>query len=327
MIEVKDLTKKYHSKKGVDCIALNNVSFILPDKGMVFITGKSGSGKSTLLNILGGLDVADSGSITIDGNVLTSLSEEELENYRNTYMGFVFQDFYLIDCLTVFDNVKIALSIQDRDNAEEVYAVLRRLGLEEYANKYPRQLSGGEKQRVAIARALTTNPKVLLSDESTSALDPKTTQTILSLLRKINKELGITIVLITHEMKIVDELCDRVAIINNSQIDEIGNVSEVFEAPQSEFTKYLLNTKTSIIDKTTAKKLRLIFDNVSTYEPIVSNLILDLKVAINIIHADVSEENGIFTGSMLIEIPSDKELIEKVFNYLNKKKINFQEVE
>ncbi len=327
MIKIKNLTKIYKGKN--ETVAIKNINLDIK-KGEIFgIIGLSGAGKSTLIRCINMLEKPTSGNIYIDGVDITCLNNKDLRKLRQN-IGMIFQGFNLLEQRTVLQNVLFPLEIakvNKETSLNKAKELLELVGLSNKANNYPSELSGGEKQRVAIARALTTNPKVLLSDEATSALDPKTTQNILNLLRKINKELGITIVLITHEMKIVDELCDRVAIINNSQIDEIGNVQDVFERPQSAFTKTLLNTNTAIIDKTNVKKIRLIFDNLSTYEPIVSNLILDLKVALNIIHADVNEENGKFVGSMLIEIPNDIELIEKVNNYLTKKKINFEEVE
>ena len=312
MIKIENLTKIYKGKS--ETVAIKNINLEIKDGEIFGIIGLSGAGKSTLIRCINMLERPTSGNIYIDDVDITKLNNKDLRKLRQN-IGMIFQGFNLLEQRTVLKNVLFPLEIAKVNKVDAVNKakeLLTLVGLENKLNNYPSELSGGEKQRVAIARALTTNPKVLLSDEATSALDPKTTQNILNLLRKINKELGITIVLITHEMKIVDELCDRVAIINNSQIDEIGDVQDVFVSPKSEFTKTLLNTNTSIIDKTNVKKIRLIFDNLSTYEPIVSNLILDLKVAINIIHADVSEENGIFTGSMLIEIPSDNELLEKV---------------
>ena len=327
MIKIENLTKIYKGKS--ETVAIKNINLEIKDGEIFGIIGLSGAGKSTLIRCINMLEKPTSGNIYIDDVDITKLNNKELRKLRQN-IGMIFQGFNLLEQRTVLQNVLFPLEIakvNKNDAINKAKDLLTLVGLENKLNNYPSELSGGEKQRVAIARALTTNPKVLLSDEATSALDPKTTQNILNLLRKINKELVITIVLITHEMKIVDELCDRVAIINNSQIDEIGDVQDVFVSPKSEFTKTLLNTNTSIIDKTNVKKIRLIFDNLSTYEPIVSNLVLDLKVAINIIHADVNEENGIFTGSMLIEIPSDDELLEKVNNYLIKKKITHEEVE
>ena len=194
MIEIKNLSKLYSSKNGVDCLALDNLSFVLPNSGMVFITGKSGSGKSTFLNILGGLDSATSGSITIDGNEITSFNESDLENYRNTYLGFIFQEFFLIDSLTVFENVKLALDLLGLNDDSKVYKTIERVGLKGFENKYPRQLSGGEKQRVAIARAIVKEPKLLLADELTGNLDDENSKIVLDILQELSKELLVIVV-------------------------------------------------------------------------------------------------------------------------------------
>ena len=194
MIEIKNLSKKYSSKNGVDCLALDNLSFVLPNNGMIFITGKSGSGKSTFLNILGGLDSATSGSCIIDGNEITSFNESDLENYRNTYLGFIFQEFFLIDSLTVFENVKLALDLLDIIDEEKVLKTIERVGLKGFESKYPRQLSGGEKQRVAIARAIVKEPKLLLADELTGNLDEENSKIVLDLLQELSKDLLVIVV-------------------------------------------------------------------------------------------------------------------------------------
>ena len=207
MISVVNLSKKYNSKNGIDCLALDNVFFTLPNTGMVFITGKSGSGKSTMLNILGGIDFATSGSVIVDGNEITTYDENELENYRNTYLGFIFQEFFLIDSLTVFDNVKLALDLMNISDDERVYEILKKVGLEGYENKYPRQLSGGEKQRVAIARAVVKKPKLLLADELTGNLDIENAKLVLDILKELSKE--ILIVVVSHNIEDANLYADR----------------------------------------------------------------------------------------------------------------------
>lgn len=194
MIEIKNLSKKYSSKNGVDCLALDNLSFVLPDNGMIFVTGKSGSGKSTFLNIIGGLDNATSGTFMIDGNEITALNEQQLEDYRNTYLGFIFQEFFLIDSLTVFENIKLTLDLLEIKDDEIVYKTIERVGLKCFENKYPRQLSGGEKQRVAIARALVKKPRLLLADELTGNLDEENAKIVLDLLQELSKELLVIVV-------------------------------------------------------------------------------------------------------------------------------------
>ena len=207
MIKVKDLTKTYSSKNGVNCKALDNINFCLEDKGIVFIIGKSGSGKSTFLNILGGLDSATSGSVFVDGNDITSFDDKSLENYRNTYLGFIFQEFFLIDSLNVFENVKLALDLQNIQDDNLVYETLDKVGLKSYAKKYPRQLSGGEKQRVAIARAIVKKPKLLLADELTGNLDVENSKIVLEILRKLSKEM--LIIVVSHNNDDANLYADR----------------------------------------------------------------------------------------------------------------------
>lgn len=200
------------------------------------------------------------------------------------------------------------------------------VGLSHKENAYPATLSGGEKQRVAIARALTMDSKVLLSDESTSALDPNTTQSILELLKEINQKLGVTIIVITHEMRVIDQICNRVAIIDKSHIEEMGDVNEVFINPQSEIGKELILSNSQIVDKIISnKKIVITFDSASTYEPVVANMILECGVAINILRADVNERDGYIFGRMVLQIPEDEKQCAKILAYLNKHNISYVE--
>ncbi|MBR2372048.1 MAG: ABC transporter ATP-binding protein, partial [Clostridia bacterium] len=198
MIKVTNLTKIYKSKGSFDCKALDDVSFVLGDKGFVFVIGKSGSGKSTLLNMLGALDNVTSGDVIVDGNSLSSLKNSQFDDYRNNNIGFIFQDFHLIDTLTVRRNVELSLDLQNRTDKGEVDDALKKVGLNGYADRYPRELSGGQKQRVAIARAIVKNPKVVLADEPTGNLDTKTSKQIISLLKELSKE--ILIVVVSHNL-------------------------------------------------------------------------------------------------------------------------------
>ena len=217
MIKIEKLTKKYKSKKGLSCYALKNVSFTLKDTGMVFVVGKSGCGKTTLLNLIGGLDNITSGTIIADGNDLSSFNNEQYDAYRNSYFGFVFQDFYLLDDLTVFDNVKLALDIQNKDDdEEEVLNILKEVGLEGLENRYPEELSGGQKQRVAIARALIKKPKLILADEPTGNLDSKTSIQILQLLKNLSKEYLVLIV--SHNVLDANTYADRIIELSDGEI-------------------------------------------------------------------------------------------------------------
>ena len=194
MIIVKNLTKVYKSKKTKSCVALDNVSFSLPSKGLVFVVGKSGSGKSTMLNLLGGLDSVTTGEINVFGNQLNEYSESELYSFRSNTVGFVFQDFHLLDDLTVADNVRLSLKLMAEDDDDRVEKALESVDLLDYKDRYPRELSGGQQQRVAIARALVKNPEVIFADEPTGNLDSNTTEQIIKLINEISKEKLVVVV-------------------------------------------------------------------------------------------------------------------------------------
>ncbi len=238
MIELKKVTKRFY-QKGKEIIALSEVSLLVP-KGKIFgVIGASGAGKSTLIRCVNLLERPTSGSVIVDGKDLMALSSSALATERR-HIGMIFQHFNLLSLRTVFDNVAFPLELEGRSKQEikdRVSELLKLVGLEDKAAVYPENLSGGQKQRVAIARALATNPKVLLCDEATSALDPATTKSILLLLKDINQRLNITILLITHEMRVVRNICDEVAVINSGQLIEQGPVEEVFTSPKNELTK------------------------------------------------------------------------------------------
>ncbi len=327
MIEIKNLSKVYKSSSG-DTVALNNINLSINDGEIFGIIGLSGAGKSTLIRCVNMLEKPSSGEILINGVDITKVNEKKLREMRRK-IGMIFQNFNLLEQSTVLKNVLFPLEIigMKKEEAQKIALELIELvGLTDKINNYPSQLSGGEKQRVAIARTLTTNPDVILSDEATSALDPNTTQTILKLLKDINKKYGITIIIITHEMKVIDQLCDRVAIINNSRIDEIGDVNQVFMDPKTDLAKELTKVSCVVSELRSKKVLRLIFDNVSSYEPVVSNMILECQTPVNILSADINDFSGNITGQMLIQIPDDDRLQDKIFTYLKTHKINYEEV-
>lgn len=327
MISIRNLCKVYNGNKE-DTIALNNINLDIYDGEIFGIIGLSGAGKSTLIRCINMLETPTSGEILIDGEDITKVDSKRLRIMRQS-IGMIFQNFNLLEQSTVLKNVLFPLEIKG-ENKEiakvKALELLNLVGLKDKINHYPSQLSGGEKQRVAIARALTTNPKVLLSDEATSALDPNTTQNILKLLKKINKEYGITIIVITHEMKVIDQLCDRVAIINNSQIDEIGKVNDVFMSPKTDFAKELTKTTNTVREIKSKKVIRLIFNNVLSYEPVVANMILECQVSINILNADINDYSGNITGQMLIQIPDDEKSQDKIFTYLRTHEVEYEEV-
>ncbi len=223
MIKVENLTKIYKSKGSFDCKALDNVSFVLGDKGFVFVIGKSGSGKSTLLNMLGALDNVTSGDVVVDGNSLSSLKNSHFDDYRNNNIGFIFQDFHLIDTLTVRRNVELSLDLQNKTDNGEVDDALKKVGLDGYGDRYPRELSGGQKQRVAIARAIAKKPKVVLADEPTGNLDTKTSKQIINLLKQLSKE--ILIVVVSHNLADAHNNADRIIELADGKI--LSDTSEI----------------------------------------------------------------------------------------------------
>lgn len=327
MIQIKNLCKVYKSSSG-ETVALKDINLSINDGEIFGVIGLSGAGKSTLIRCINMLEKPSSGSILIDGEDITKAKGKKLRVMRKK-IGMIFQGFNLLEQKTVLQNVLFPLEIsgvKKEEAKERALELLELVGLKSKVKNYPSQLSGGEKQRVAIARALTTNPKVLLSDEATSALDPNTTQNILQLLKEINKKYGITIIVITHEMKVIDELCDRVAIIDHSQINEIGEVHDIFISPKTVTAKKLINSD-SIVEKIVSdKKIRITFDRGSSYEPIIANMILECQTPISILSADINDFSGDIKGTMLIQIPDEERQLIKILTYLKTHNISFEEV-
>ena len=327
MIELINLSKTYSSASG-DVEALRDINLTIHDGEIFGIIGLSGAGKSTLVRCINLLERPSAGQVIIDGKDMTALPRAELLQMRRR-ISMIFQGFNLLEQRSVLRNVTFPLEIagvKRKEAAEKALSLLKVVGLEDKAAAYPAQLSGGQKQRVAIARALATDPRYLLCDEATSALDPNTTRSILDLLRQINRELGVTIVVITHEMKVIDQICDRVAVIDNSRIAEEGRVSEVFTSPQSEIAKELiLPQDRAAIDTTGGKKLRLIFDGKYSQEPVISKMTLDCQAPVNIIFADTREyEDNIF-GHMIIELPRDEHQAAKILTWLKNSPVTWKE--
>ncbi len=327
MIELKNLCKTYSSAAG-NVEALRDINLSIQDGEIFGIIGLSGAGKSTLVRCINLLERPTSGAVIIDGQDITRLSRPELLKTRRS-ISMIFQGFNLLEQRSVLHNVTFPLEIAGvkrqaaRDKALELLKVV---GLEEKRDAYPSQLSGGQKQRVAIARALASDPRYLLCDEATSALDPNTTRSILELLRSINKNLGVTIIVITHEMKVIDQICDRVAVIDQSRIAEEGRVSDVFTNPQSEIARELiLPQDRAALDTTGGKKLRLIFDGMHTQEPFISRMTLDCQAPVNIIFADTKEFEGTIYGHMIVELPSDENQAAKIVTWLKNSPITWKE--
>ncbi len=327
MIEIKHLNKTFKTAAG-PLVALDDISLTIRDGEIFGIIGLSGAGKSTLVRCINLLERPTSGQVILDGKDLMQMSKKELLKTRQN-IGMIFQSFNLLEQRNVLRNVCFPLEIAGvpKEKAtERAMSLLELVGLADRTKSYPAQLSGGQKQRVAIARALATEPKYLLCDEATSALDPNTTRSILELLKKINRELGVTIVVITHEMRVIDRICDRVAVIDQSRIAEEGRVSEVFTSPKSQIARELiLPQDRAAIDTTGGKKLRLIFDGNYSQEPVISRMTLDCQAPVNIIFADTKEYEGIIYGHMIIELPRDEHQAEKIVAWLKNSPVTWKE--
>ena len=320
-IEIKNLTKIFEIK-GHTVTALSDVSLSI-EKGDIFgIIGMSGAGKSTLVRTVNYLEKPTQGSILIDGINLSTLSEKELRIKRRE-IGMIFQNFNLLEQKNVIDNICFPLEIAGTKRKEaraRAKELLKTVNLEDKEKAFPSQLSGGQKQRVAIARALATNPSILLCDEATSALDPQTTDSILKLLKEINETLGITIVIITHQMSVVTEVCKHVAIIDNGKLAEEGEVDKIFESPSSDAAKELITGSeinyTPLKSLDTKRKIRIVFKENSAYEPVISNMILKFKTPVNILKADTRNVGGKARGEMILALPEDEAVSEEIILYL-----------
>lgn len=331
MIEIRSLNKTYHTSEK-EIVALDDINLTVNDGEIFGIIGLSGAGKSTLVRCINLLEVPTSGQVLIDGKNLMELKRSELLKTRQQ-IGMIFQSFNLLQQRNVLRNVCFPLEIagvKPQEAKERALELIKLVGLSDRLESYPSQLSGGQKQRVAIARALATNPKYLLCDEATSALDPNTTRSILALLKQINEELGVTVIIITHEMKVIDQICDRVAVIDHSHIAEVGKVSEVFTNPKSAIARELvLPRERETLENSTqgGRRLRLTFDGTTTTSPIISQLVLDCQAPVNILFADTRNFDGGIYGQMIIELPSDERQADKVLIWLKGSGIKWKEEE
>lgn len=328
-IEIKNLTKVYQIPTG-EVRAIDNISLDIYKGDIYGIIGMSGAGKSTLIRCLNKLDVPTDGDVLVDGKSILSMNTKEL-NQKRRKMAMIFQSFNLLMQKTIERNVRYPLEIANVPMAEankKVKELLKIVGLENKANVYPSQLSGGQKQRVAIARALATSPEVLLCDEATSALDPMTTQSILELLKDINERLGITIVIITHEMAVIRQICNKVSILDNGKLVENGNVDEVFRNTKSKAGRRLfgiLSDEQS--DKTVSiPAFRIVFEGETLHRPIISQLVRECNVDVNILAGDIRELNSKTYGQLMIEIPKDIFEQKKIKDYLTKHNLTVEEV-
>lgn len=327
IIEIKNLSKIF-SDKNANSIALSNVNLQIEEGDVFGIIGLSGAGKSTLVRCINALETPTSGEILFCGeNVCTATNGKKREIRKNIAM--IFQGFNLLEQRMVLKNVTFPLEligIRGEAARKKAIELLARVGLKDKQNAYPSQLSGGQKQRVAIARALATDPKVLLCDEATSALDPSTTDSILQLLKDLNSELGITIVVITHEMRIVEKICNKVAVLSDGVLVESGLTEQVFYNPQTQIAKQLLYPVQSPLTFCGGQKLRLVFDGESYDKPLLASMVLDCKVMVNVLYADTKTLDNKTYGQMIIEIPSSLCEKNKICGYLAQNRVNFKEI-
>ena len=332
MIEISNLTKIYGSGPQ-EVTALKEVSLSIR-KGEIFgIIGLSGAGKSTLIRCINMLERPTQGTIMVDGQDVGSLNSLELRQLRQK-IGMIFQHFNLLSSRTVFENVMFPLEIAavpKNEAAQKVNALLELVGLTDKARVYPEQLSGGQKQRVGIARALANDPKVLLSDEATSALDPQTTRSILGLLKDINRQLGLTIVLITHDMNVIKDACDRAAVIDDSTIVEVGDVLNIFSNPGTPTSRSFINSivnreipaeilQRQFIDHglNSSRLIRVSFIGASAGEPIISSMVQKYAVAANILYGNIDQLKDIPFGNLTLELIGPVETINEALDFLRK---------
>ena len=350
MIVIKNLSKVYHLKSG-DVTALENVSMTVQEGEIFGVIGNSGAGKSTLVRCINLLELPDSGSVTVNGTTLFQteengtlevLSEKELNRQRRQ-IGMIFQHFNLLDRSTVFDNVAYPLKYSGLTRKEirrRVGELLELVDLKDKASVYPSQLSGGQKQRVAIARALANNPRVLLSDEATSALDPDATESILQLLEKLNRELGLTIVIITHEMAVIRAICDKVAVMEQGHVVECGDTYRIFSRPRAEITRRFVSSTSgfSQADKLIARRdeilagkengafYLLLFTRDSLSQATVSRISREYGVDLDILLANIELLRGGSIGRMLVAASGNGESIQAALRDLKQHHVEVREV-
>ena len=335
IIEVKHVSKRFFTKDApVD--ALKDINLQVEAGDIYGIIGMSGAGKSTLVRCLNFLEIPTEGDVKVNGKNLWDLSERELLQERQS-IAMIFQHFNLLMQKNVIDNVCFPLRIQGKSKAEakiRAMELLAIVGLADRAKSYPAQLSGGQKQRVAIARALASNPKILLCDEATSALDPQTSASILKLLKQINQQFGITIVIITHQMSVVRQICNKVAIMSLGEIKEKGTVNEIFSHPKTkEARELLLRDADSGYEETeqirellAERKIRIVYSSNSSYEPVIANMVLMTGKAVNILKADTKNVGGTAKGEMILGLPEDAESQELIIKYLKDRGLDVEEV-
>ena len=320
MIEIRNLSKSFVTAEG-PLEALKNVNLTVGDGDIYGIIGMSGAGKSTLVRCINMLERPTEGSVLLDGRDLGALSKKQMQDVRRE-VTMIFQSFNLLMQSTCLQNIMFPLKLIRTPKAEaeaRARELLEIVGLPDKANVYPAQLSGGQQQRVAIARALATKPRVLLCDEATSALDPKTTQSILELIRRINRDTGITVIVITHQMSVVQEICNRVAILENGSVVEEGEVNDVFSRPKAKATRALVfpDMAEGQMSSGYGQMVRLIFEgSVTIDKPLIASMAMECGIAANILGASTRTVGNREYGYMLIEIPGGPDELAKALKYI-----------
>ena len=334
MIEIKHLSKSFQMKDGA-VQALKDINLTIPDGSIYGIIGMSGAGKSTLVRCINLFERPTEGSVVIDGTAMETLSPAALRQRRRE-ITMIFQQFNLLMQRSCLKNICFPMELAGVKKAEaeqRARELLQTVGLPDKAEAYPAQLSGGQKQRIAIARALATNPKVLLCDEATSALDPNTTQSILTLIRDINRKLGITVVVITHQMSVVEAICDRVAILDKGVVVEEGSVKEIFANPKTAAARRLVAPNGGAAARDLASfapddhVVRVTFNGSSTEKPLVASLAAETGILVSVLSADTRDLSGQCYGSMLLRLPRDVDQARKAFDYISRQPgVNVEEV-
>ena len=328
IIQIQHLSKTFGSGEGA-VTALEDINLEIQSGEIYGIIGLSGAGKSTLVRCMNLLERPTSGTVVVNGKDMTALSEAQLRQARQS-ITMIFQSFNLLMQRTVLQNVCLPMGISGvpkQRQKERARELLELVGLADKASAYPVQLSGGQKQRVAIARALATDPKVLLCDEATSALDPTTTASILELLKDLNEKLGVTVVVITHQMSVIEEICSRVAIIAESHIVESGAVSEVFRHPKTSAARQLIIPGSESARKFTGqgKVYRITFDGTTSDQPVVAGMVLACGEPVNIWFADTRDIDGKAYGHMLVQLPENEVTAGRMLSYLDEVGVTYKE--
>ena len=322
IIELRGVGKTFQSADG-DVVALKDINISINQGDIFGVIGMSGAGKSTLVRCVNLLERPTEGAVFFGGEDLTVMKPKELRQARRS-ISMIFQQFNLLMQSTCLKNICFPMEIagvKPADAKKRALELLDIVGLPDKANAYPAQLSGGQKQRIAIARALASDPKVLMCDEATSALDPTTTRSILTLIKDINKRLGITAIIITHEMTVIEEICSKVAILDGGSIAEMGTVEDIFSNPQTDAARKLVFPDGVPVSHLKSERaVRIVFNGGTAYEPLIASLAIDCGVKVNILGADTRNVGGKAFGSMIIGLPNNPDEAEKALTYIRRQK-------